>query len=151
MKTPLRLLLASLLLGSAVTTHAQWLTQSLTLKPGWNSVFLFVDASHDTLDHLVGADAANPISEIWLWQPVVAPGRFIADPSQPLPNSIDWAVWTRAGTIASTNNGLLPNAAYLIRNNSATPYTWNLVGKPVPPRNQWTAQGVNFLGFSTRR
>ena len=149
MKTHFRHLLAALLLFTAGNLHAQWLTQSITLKPGWNSVYLHVDASHANLDTLIGSDPSNPISEVWLWQPVVAPGRFINDPSKPLPSNVDWAVWTRSGTIPNTIGGLLPNAAYLVRNNSGANYTWNLVGQPVPPRNTWTAQGVNFIGFST--
>lgn len=51
------------------SAQAQWLTQSITLKPGWNAVFLHVDPSHTTLDALVGADGGNPIQEVWLWQP----------------------------------------------------------------------------------
>lgn len=149
MKTHLRHLLAALLLFTAGNLHAQWVTQSITLKPGWNSVYLFVDASYTNLDTLIGADPSNPISEVWLWQPVIAPGRFINDPATPLPSNVDWAVWTRSGTVPTTISGLLPNAAYLIRNNSGANYTWNLVGQPVPPRNTWTAQGVNFIGFST--
>jgi hypothetical protein len=47
--------------------QAQWITQSLDLKAGWNAVYLHVDASHETLDTLVGADQANPIQEIWMW------------------------------------------------------------------------------------
>lgn len=149
MKTKL-LLLFGVLLFTALPTRAQWTTQSITLKPGWNAVYLFVDAGHVTLDASVGADGANPISEIWLWQPVVAPGRFITSPSAPLPANNDWAVWTRAGGAVGRSLGnLLPNAAYLVLNSSAANYTWNIVGKPVVPRYSWTAQGVNFIGFST--
>lgn len=149
MKTHFRHLLAALLLASTVNLHAQWITQSITLKPGWNAVYLFVDASYTNLDTLIGADPSNPISEVWLWQPVIAPGRFINDPAKPLPANVDWAVWTRSGTLPNTIAGLLPNAAYLVRNNSGANYIWNLLGQPVPPRNNWTAQGVNFIGFST--
>lgn len=150
MKTQLTLLLGVLGLLTAAPARAQWTTQSLTLKPGWNAVYLFVDAGHVTLDASVGADGANPISEVWLWQPVVAPGRFITSPASPLPANNDWAVWARAGVVATRSLfNLLPNAAYLVRNASAANYTWNVVGKPVVPRYSWTAQGVNFIGFST--
>jgi len=55
-----------ILLGfAAPASHAQWLTQTVGLKPGWNAIFLHVDASHDTLDALVGSDLTNPIVEVW--------------------------------------------------------------------------------------
>lgn len=150
MKTLLPLLLGALLLLTAAPASAQWTTQSITLKPGWNAVYLFVDAGHVTLDASVGADGANPIAEIWQWQPVVAPGRFINSPSSPLPSNNDWAVWARAGIVANRSLvSLSPNAAYLVLNSGTVNYTWNIVGKPVVPRYSWTAQGVNFIGFST--
>ncbi len=140
-----------LLLGFtfAPTARAQWTTQTITLKPGWNAVFLHVDVFQTTLDASVGADPANPISEIWLWQPVLAPGRFINNPEQPTVVNNDWALWNRTNSTYGVLTRLLGNNAYLVRNTSAAPYVWTIFGSPVPPRYTWTAQGVNFLGFST--
>ena len=148
MKTKLLLLLGALLLAT-LPARAQWTTQSLTLKPGWNAVYLHVDATHTNLDGAVRGDASNPISEIWLWQPVVAPGRFINNPQAPTVVNNDWAAWNRNPALSGTLTTLNANSAYLVRNSSGANYTWNLVGKPVPPRYTWTAQGVNFIGFST--
>ena len=50
MKTHFRLLLAVWLLASTVNLPAQWISQSITLKPGWNSVYLLVDASYANLE-----------------------------------------------------------------------------------------------------
>ena len=60
---------AAALLAAALPAQAQWLTQSIGLKAGWNAVFLHVDASHDTLDALIGGDGSNPIQEVWRWNP----------------------------------------------------------------------------------
>src|SRR5690349_3805296 len=61
--------LAASCLATTVSSRAQWLTQSILIKPGWTAIYLHVDASHQSLDQLVGADLDNPISEIWLWLP----------------------------------------------------------------------------------
>ncbi len=58
-----RALLAILALFLALpAAQAQWQKQSMTLKPGWNAVFLHVDASYTNLDALV--DPTSPIKEI---------------------------------------------------------------------------------------
>jgi hypothetical protein len=133
----------------AASAHATWTTQSITLKPGWNAVYLHVDATHTNLDGAVGLDGGNPITEVWVWQPVVAPGRFINNPQQPSVVNNDWATWNRTPALTGTLTRLFANAAYLVRNSSGANYTWNIVGRPIPPRNSWTAQGVNFIGLPT--
>ena len=42
-------LLVALTVFGVNTARAQWLTQNITLQPGWNAVFLHVDASHTNL------------------------------------------------------------------------------------------------------
>jgi hypothetical protein len=130
------------------TAWAQWQTQTVTLKPGWNAVFLHVDASHATLDASIGADESSPIQEIWLWKPVMSPDRFISNPQQPV-FSDDWSSWNRNDPVATTLVRLVGNAGYLVRNTGASDYVWTIKGKPVPPSYQWTSKGVNFIGFST--
>lgn len=139
--------LAAICLGT-VTARAQWQTQSVTLKPGWNAVFLHVDASHVSLDADIGADQVNPIQEVWLWKPASSPDRFITNPQQPVP-SADWSNWKRATPAESTLPRLIGNAAYLVRNGGTVDYVWSIKGKPVPPSYQWTSKGVNLIGFST--
>ncbi len=137
------------LFACAFPAHAQWTTQSITLKPGWNAVYLHVDATHTNLAGAVGGDGANPITEVWLWQPVSAPGRFINNPQQPAVVNNDWISWNRNPALTGGLESLGANAAYLVRNGSGANYTWNIVGRPVPPNYSWTSQGVNFIGFPT--
>lgn len=140
-------LAAVILLGSS-DSFAQWQTQTITLKPGWNAVFLHVDPSHLTLNASVGADQSNPIQEVWLWNPVISPDRFMANPQQPV-TSEDWSSWKRNDPSGGTLARLIGNAAYLVRNGSTVEYSWSITGKPVPPSYQWTSKGVNLIGFST--
>lgn len=148
MKTQFLLRLGLVLLA-ALPAQAQWTTQTITLKPGWNAVYLHVDATHTNLTGAVGGDAGNPITEVWQWQPVVAPGRFINNPQLPAVVNNDWAAWNRNPALTGTLAELTANNAYLVRNSGAANYIWNIVGRPVPPRYSWTAQGVNFIGLPT--
>jgi hypothetical protein len=129
------------------TVFAQWQTQTITLKSGWNAVYLHVDASHLTLANTIGADVSNPISEVWLWNPAT-PDRFVAAPQQPVIGN-DWSTWNRTNTVASTLVRLVGNAAYLVRNSGAGDYAWSIKGKPLPPYYNWTIKGNNFIGFPT--
>ncbi len=145
----IRFLLATLLLlGLLTTARAQWLTQTNSLKAGWNAVFLHVDASHDTIDSLVGAAPGNPIEEIWRWNP---PGtvQFIEDPQLPSDAASEWSRWVAGGGNLGLSR-LVGDSAYLVRvATNGAPYNWTVTGRPVPPRRAWTVTGLNFIGFPT--
>ena len=130
--------------------RAQWITQTNALKPGWNSVFLHVDASHATLDELVGSDLTNPIQEIWYWQPALPTGQFIDSPQFPTSNGTQWSTWTRLAGPASALQRLTGNGAYLVKvAGNVASYNWRVKGKPVLPTYRWTLTGLNFIGFPT--
>src|SRR5262245_20626456 len=145
--TRLTFVFVALLLGSSHAS-AQWVTQSITLQPGWNGVFLNVDASYASLDTLVGADNNNPILQVWRWntpltQQSVTGSQTLDD------NNTGWASWVRGKPSGSLYN-LVGDAAYLVfvRTNVSS-YTWQVKGKPVVPRSLWQVSGLNFVGFST--
>ena len=141
---------AGLLWAGSGPIHAQWITQSFNLTSGWNAVYLHVDAAHDSIANLVGANAANPITEIWMWTPGPGTLQFLQSPQQPLFSSSQWATWNRTASASSPLQRLTGNAAYLVRvGSNVTSYAWSLKGRPVPPNYQWTVSGLNFLGFPT--
>ena len=130
--------------------QAQWITQTNALKPGWNSVFLHVDASHATLDQLVGNDLTNPIQEIWYWQPALPTGQFIDSPQLPTGAGSQWSTWTRLLGTNLVLQRLTGNGAYLVKvANTVASYNWLVKGKPVLPTFRWTLTGLNFIGFPT--
>lgn len=138
-------LLAMLL--CAGTASAQWMTQSLSLKAGWNAVYLHVDPSHKALTNLVGSDLSNPILEVWLWAPAVSTVQFVQSPQEPIASNSQWRNWVR-NTGEGTLTRLVGNAAYLIKVATNVPnYTWTIQGKPLPPTYDWTTTGLNFFGF----
>ncbi|MEW6156068.1 MAG: hypothetical protein AB1813_01460 [Verrucomicrobiota bacterium] len=140
--------LVLVLMFSVGAARAQWLTQSFTLKPGWNAIFTHVDASYQSLDALL-PDANGPVAEIWLWKPTFSTAQFIDTPYADAVANYQWAVWTSARGDTDTLMTLVGNAAYLINNRTAADYVWTVKGRPVPPVYQWTTTGLNFLGFPT--
>ncbi len=142
-------ILVALAMATAFSSHVQWLTQFILVKPGWTAVYLHVDASYTNLDTLVGADFNNPITQIWMWQ--TAPtAQFASSPQSPVVPNSQWGVWGRLGVgIQDTFNALEPNAAYLVYSEAATNYTWRVQGVPAAPQYTWTTAGLNFIGFPT--
>lgn len=136
-----------LTLGLAFTppARAQWLTQAVDLKAGWNAVFLHVDASHDTLNNLIAAQPDNPILEIWRWNPPSI-AQFTDSPASPSA-AAEWTSWVR-GNPDSTLQRLNGDTAYLVRVSvKVTSYVWQIQGRPVLPRHFWSISGLNLVGF----
>lgn len=126
------------------------MAQPFSLVPGWNAVYLHVDASHTSLDSLVGSDDANPIQEIWLWRPSPATAQFVTSPQLPTSQTSQWLTWERNAVPSSPLQSLPGNCAYLVKVGGNANYTWNLLGKVVAPDYLWTSTGLNFIGFPTR-
>ena len=76
------LLLTSLLLFQSFNLYAQWSTQTVELKLGWNGVYLHVDASHENISELEDLDPN--ITDIWLWNPKLKSDQFIQNPMKVL-------------------------------------------------------------------
>ena len=141
--------LIGLLLGGGTSpVFAQWQTQTLQLKPGWNAVYLHVEASYSSLNNLI-PNADSPVAEIWLWKPASSTLQFANTPQNPITPSSQWAVWTANRADVDTLTTLIGNSAYLVRNSSSNAYNWTVRGKPLPPNYQWTTTGLNLIGFPT--
>lgn len=140
-------MLALPLLGFVPSAAAQWITQSLELKPGWNAVFLHVDAAYANVDALITSDPFNPIQEVWYWQPALPTGQFVDSPVNPTSGGSQWIQWTRTLGAQAPLQRLTGNGAYLVRVAGNLNYEWKLKGKPVLPLNKWSLSGLNFVGF----
>lgn len=146
MKTPFSyrsFALTVLICLGALPARAQWVTQTLSLKSGWNGVYLHVDGSHVPIRDL---PESIKIDEIWLWQPAATSDQFVQDPRQPGATGSQWKSWKRADAINQLDR-LSGNAAYLIR--VASDVTWDLKGKPLVPNYKWSVTGLNFFGYPT--
>ncbi len=143
---PTALAAAGLLLASSAFTHAQWVTESLPLKAGWNAVWLPLDVPHENI--LAVAPAA--VEQIWRWNANEA-GHFTAVPNQPDESTLAWNVWRRGQPEATTLNMLTGNAAYLVKVQDGTAnFTWSVKGRPLMPNYAWSSSGLNLVGFPTQ-
>jgi len=149
-KTQLKLGLLLLLLAiGGVPARAQWISQTNPIVPGWNAVYLFVDASSQTLDSLVGLNAACPIDQIWQWKTLPGTAQYLANPSSPLLGDSQWLTYYRPGTGDSTISRLSPNAAYLVHSSATSNFNWVVKGVPASPSYLWDNTGLNFIGLPT--
>ncbi len=136
--------LAAVFLGVTAWLPAQWAEESFPLQPGWNAVWLSLDGAHDVPATLLD----GRIAEVWRWERAASNIQFLTSPAVPIQADTQWKVWKRAEPAASTLGTLIGNAGYLVRvEDSATPFTFTFKGKPLPPRQEARADGLNFLGF----
>ena len=139
-RSPYLFLLA---LALAVSAHAQWTTQTLSLQPGWNAVFLEIQPEPRQCDQLF---AGMPIESAWAWNRRFSPVQFIQDPTSLIAGDPDWLVWTPS---AIKNLFILEGGrAYLVKVSGTSAVNWQLVGRPAPRRIDWISDSLNFVGFS---
>lgn len=138
---------AILSLCLVASVHAQWLTQRISVRPGWSAVYLHVDPSHQTVAQSV---AGSPITEVWLWKPVASHPQFADSPNAAVDTGSDWLVWKQGNNIASSLSRLIGNAGYLIYNSGNVTVEWQVKGQTVPPFYNWSVTGENLIGFPSR-
>lgn len=139
-----RLAICLLLLGLAFAfpgrLRAQWATQSINLKSGWNAVYLQVDASYTDIKTLLSA--GSPITDIWAWKPPIRSeqsGTTIPDDQ--------WVKWSSDTSDVDQLTSLEGNQAILVH--SSFDQVWDLKGQPVLTAVHWIPSAFNFVGFPT--
>ena len=144
--------LAFIFLFFAGSAHAQWRTETYTLKGGWNAIYLHGDASYDTIDNLLpnSGSTAN-ITEVWSWNPNPDQVQFTDSQMIPSGGTSEWSVWKRGDAASTTLSRLAGQRAYLLKclGTSGNTYTVTLKQAPQIPSNSWVRNGANLLGFPT--
>ncbi len=137
----------AVLLTAGTTARAQWVTQHIRLRPGWNAVYLEVQPEPRECDAVF---AGLPVESVWRWNRRFTPVQFIKDPTQLIAEPDAWLVWIQpAHPIAHRSTlfvieGGLP---YLIKSTNATAVTWSVKGKPVQRSIEWLSDSLNLVGF----
>src|SRR5437667_214500 len=80
------LLLFALGCGSPAA-FAQWVTQTITLNPGWNAVYLEVQPANSDCDAVF---AGIPVESVWAWNRRFSSVQFIQDANQLVPGQPDY-------------------------------------------------------------
>src|SRR6266487_2743910 len=111
---------AWLALGCSVC-FGQWTTQSITLNPGWNAVYLEVEPAIPDCDTLF---AGLPVESVWAWNRRFTSVQFIQDAGALIPGQADWLTYVPANHPARATRNLyqlLGARAYLVKlSNGAT-------------------------------
>ncbi len=147
--------LAALAISLAINSfvaHAQSeVTQTFTLKPGWNAVFLEVQPEpRDPATVFAGLD---DIESVWTWLSRQSTAEFIQDPSESLYGQPGWHAYFNVPEDdfqAKLTNlyAVLGNQAYLVKiKDDAEEFTWEITGPPSMRKIRWLADSFNMAGF----
>ena len=130
-------------------------TQSLTLLPGWNAVFIELDPDDDnpeTTDDATPAKvfANSAIQMVWALPRSTTTIQYISDPAEIGVGDTDWRVYIPASqpSAALTNlHAVAGGNVYLVKLAGADPLQLNVQGRPGLQRIQWRTESFNLVGF----
>jgi hypothetical protein len=132
---------------SWLPSFGQSVTQTVTLQPGWNAVYLEVQPTNNSA-HAVFAGL--PVASVWSRAERVASVDFIQSPSEETFAAAGWRRWFHSSRSESFLNDLFAvfaNQAYLIRSTNATPVVWEITGRPSLRRWDWVPDAYNLRGL----
>lgn len=127
--------------------RAQWTTQSIDLRTGWNSIYLEVEPADGNCDQLL---VSLPVESVWGWNRRFTSVQFLQDPETLLPGQPDWLMWVaenHPGRGKVNLHFLRAGHSYLIHH-AGPPMTWEIQGRPIVRRPAWVADSLNLVGFS---
>jgi len=122
------------------------LTQSIPIKSGWNSVYLYVQPLEKQSD-LVFQN--KPFVKVLTYYPANSLVQFIQDPNEIEWNKPGWLRWInqdQPDAFLKNLYSIHANQAYLIL--STMDYTWELKGEPRYRNVAWTPDSFNLIGFN---
>lgn len=129
---------------SVANSQAQWVSQDIKLKPGWNAVYLSFQPAPADCESVF---ANVPVSSIAWWSRRVGDAEFKSDPTLPYPRSAHWRKWTADEPALSTFGGLLAGEAYLINLATNVNVSVRVKGTAVIVPINWLVDEFNLVGF----
>ena len=126
--------------------HAAPVQQSVTLKGGWNAVFLQVEPSDpDPVDVFTGVP---DLVSVWAWNPGTSPVEYIDNPDDLLPGASPYLAWFPGQPEISDLHAIFGERAYLIHRTEGAPdHPWTVDGEPSIPDIDWVPDSFNLVGF----
>lgn len=132
---------------TTTTSRAQTFTQSFELQPGWNAVWLEVEATDRAPASVF---AGLPLRSVWSWADRVSATDFIQNPGDAGWNRAQWLSYFPEGSpeaVLSNLRAILPQRAYLVRLGGDQPVRWSITGRPIVRTPAWAADAFNLRGF----
>ena len=122
------------------------LSQTLSLTPGWNAVYLEIDPS---VTDPAALFAGTPVDIVATFTPASRGQQFVRNPSAAMLSAYGWAVWyapTRSDGFLSSLYGVYGGKAYLIH--ARTNASVTVTGSVGVGATAWTPNAYNFVGFA---
>lgn len=133
--------------ATAQATAVPTVTQTISLNPGWNAIYLEVQPLSNS-PAVVFKDIPKG-SSVWAWTGKDDSVQFIQDPSETPVTSPKWLAIFASSTESSLNNlhAISANNAYLIRIPEGNPLTISIEGRPTIRHKGWIPDSFNLTGF----
>jgi len=126
---------------------AQWTTQTIALRPGWNAVFLEVQPEPRESGAVL---AGLPVESVWRYNKRSSTLQFIRDPNELLQEPEAWLIWAPPHHELASHFSLYAiegGLPYLIKTTNTTSFQWTLRGRPVRRQINWLPDSLNLVGF----
>lgn len=126
---------------------AQWMTQTIHLRPGWNAVFLEVDPSPNDSDIVF---SGVPVKSVWMWNKRFQSIQYIQDPQVLMPKQPEWLCYFPPFSTESALTNLhviWGGRSYLINLDGDQEMDWNVTGIPRIRKQEWMINSYNLAGF----
>ncbi|MBN2452361.1 MAG: hypothetical protein JXR77_18385 [Lentisphaeria bacterium] len=131
----------------AVPGSAQWVCQQLSLRPGWNAVFLQVQPVDNACEAVF---AGMPVESVWAWNRRYSPVRYLQDAEALSADQADWLTYFPAGSGAAAATDLFAvhgGRSYLVKLGGTQEVPWELSGRPVVRAPEWVPDSFNLVGL----
>lgn len=138
--------ICSLAIGTKA--HGEWTQQTVTLRPGWNSVWLEVSPEPNDIETVF---QGLPVKSVWRHATEKASARYVDDSSTLKPDPERWLTWTPgqgAGAVLNNLQVVHGGRAYLIEINGNTNVSWQVTGRPVVESLSWLNASYSLTGLS---
>ena len=151
MKRPI-LVLSIFMTLLCAAAQAQGGSQTITIRPGWNAVFLEIQPEPNECATVFSSApfVGNEISRVAMWTGDELGAQFISDPATLTPQSEGWLLHfpnASFGSSVPTLKVLQGGRAYLIKSDASVNRTWTITGTPIARTLRWKADAYNFTGF----
>ncbi len=140
-------IVALVILSLAVTLslHAQNAVQTISLRPGWNAIWVEVEPTNNA----IGAVFTNlPVEVVWTYFEKGSTADFIQNANELPWNNPSWRRWFPPDNPKAVLNNLYTlnvNRAYLVKATNAASLT--LTGRPSLRPKKWVPDSYNLQGF----
>ena len=131
----------------AAGARAQWTSQEIVLREGWNAVCVGVEPAKGSLEAVGGGEG---VEGVWRWDKRFTTAEYVVDEGSPLAKDPHWKAWYPGEEIGflSTLGEMSGWRCYLVKvKEGSGERTVRIKGKAKVPRVEWYPNALNLVGF----